>query len=112
MDEHLLTLDLYSHLDPRQRAKAPPQRDPDNYQSKYRLLPSKDTCTVHIHEFRGLATITAFGIFRAATMLTLYRHLTPVEHKQHMLTFTSIDQLSQPTQALLHALYLVQTAGE
>jgi hypothetical protein len=31
-----------------------------------RLLPTNDTCTRHINEFRGLAAIMAFKLFRAA----------------------------------------------
>jgi hypothetical protein len=37
-----------------------------------RLLPSKDTCTIHSREFHGLTTIMVFRLFRAAALLTLY----------------------------------------
>jgi hypothetical protein len=49
--------------------------------------------------------------FRAAAILTLYRHFTIVEHMQQNKTVKCIDQLSQPTQALLHALDSVQPTG-
>ena len=61
-----------------------------------RLLPAKDAYTIHSNEFRGLATIKAFRNLRAAAIITPYRHLSVVEHKQQNSTVTSIDQLSQP----------------
>jgi len=54
----------------------------------------------------------AFRLFRVVAILTLYRHLSAVEHRQQKGTATSVDQLSQPTQALLHALDSVQPAGD
>jgi hypothetical protein len=77
-----------------------------------RLLPVKDNCTIHSNDFRGLAAIKAFKLFRAATILTLYRHLSAVEHKQQNSTATHIGQLSQPTQALLQELDSVQPTGD
>ncbi len=77
-----------------------------------RLLPAKDTCTIYNNEFQGLTAIVAFRLFRAAAILTIYRRLSVVEHMQQNSTATSIDQLSQPTQALLHALDSVQPAGD
>ena len=77
-----------------------------------RLLLAKDTCTIHCKEFRGLSAIVAFRLFRAAAILTLYRHLSAIEHTQQNCTATSVDQLSQPIQALLLALYLVQQVGD
>ena len=53
----------------------------------------------------------AFRIFRAAAILTVYRNLSAVDHKQHNSLATSVDQLSQPTQALLQATDSVQPAG-
>jgi hypothetical protein len=53
----------------------------------------------------------AFRIFRAVAILTLYWNLSAVEHKQQNSTATSVDQLSQPTQALLQAMDSVQPAG-
>ena len=53
----------------------------------------------------------ASRLFRTAAILTLYRHLTTIEHMQHNQMATIIDQISQPTQALLHELDSVQPAG-
>ncbi len=53
----------------------------------------------------------AFRIFRAAAILTLYRNLSAVEHRHQNNTATSVDQLSQPTQALLQAMDSGQPAG-
>ena len=77
-----------------------------------RLLPAKDTYLIHTTEFKGITAIVAFRLFRAAAILTLYRHLTTVEHRQQNSTVTSVDQLCQPTQALLHAMDSVQPAGD
>jgi hypothetical protein len=77
-----------------------------------RMLPAKDTCTIYSKEFRGLNAIVAFGLFRAAVIPTLYRYLFAVEHMQHNSTATSVDQLSRPTQALLHAMDSVQPARD
>jgi len=56
--------------------------------------------------------LAAFRLFQEAAILTLYRHLTTVEHTHQNQMATSIDKLSQPTQALLRALYSVQPAHE
>jgi len=77
-----------------------------------RLTGAKDTCTTHSPVFQGVSTIVAFRIFRAAAIFTIYRHLSAVEHIQHNSSATSVDQLSQPTQALLHALDSVQPASD
>ena len=77
-----------------------------------RLLLAKDTCTIYSKEFQGLNATIAFRIFRAATIMTLYIYLSTVEHIQQNNTATSVDQLSQPTQALLHALDSVQPVGD
>ncbi len=66
-----------------------------------RLTPAKNTCIIHIAEFQGISAIVDFKLFRVAAILTLYRHLSAVEYKQQNSTATSMDQLSQPTQALL-----------
>ena len=73
-----------------------------------RLLLAKDTSTIHNTEFQGITAIVAFILFRAAAILTLYRHLSDVEHKQQNSTARSVDQLYQTSQALLHALDSVQ----
>jgi hypothetical protein len=75
-----------------------------------RLAPGKDTCTIYTLEFRGMITNTVYNFFRAAAITTLHRHLATVEHKQQSQVVTSIDQLSQPTHTLIHALYSVQPA--
>ena len=77
-----------------------------------RLTAAKDTCTIHSPVFQGVSGIVAFKIFRAAAILTLYRHLFAVEHGQQNNATTSVDQLSQPTQALLQAMDSVQPAGD
>jgi hypothetical protein len=64
---------------------------------------SKDTCNIHSHEFQGLSTTAAFNLFRAATIQTLHKHLTEVEHKHQNQTAISFDSLSQAVQALLQA---------
>ena len=74
------------------------------------MIPAKDTCTIHNTEFQGISALVAFKLFRAAAILPLYRHFSAVEHKQQNSTATSVDQLSQPTQALLQALDSVQPA--
>ena len=66
-----------------------------------RMLPAKDTCTIYNKEFRGLSATVAFRIFRAVTIQTLHIYLDAVEHKQQNNNATSLDQLSQPTQAIL-----------
>jgi hypothetical protein len=75
-----------------------------------RLTSAKDTCTIHSPAFQGVTIIVAFRIFRAAAILTLYRNLSVVEHKQQQKAVTSVDQLSQPTQSLLQAMDSVQPA--
>jgi hypothetical protein len=77
-----------------------------------RLLPAKGTCTIYIKEFRGLIATVAFRIFRAAAILALYKYLSAVEHMQQNNTATSVDPLSQLTQALLQALDSVQPARD
>ncbi len=76
-----------------------------------RLTPANDTCTIHITDFQGITAVRAFRLFRAAVILTLHRHLSALEHRQQNNMATCIDQLSQPTHALLHALDSVQPAG-
>ena len=76
-----------------------------------RLIAAKDTCTIHSPVFQGVSSIVAYIIFRATTILTLYRHLSAVEHRQQNSSTTSLDQLFQPTQALLQAMDSVQPAG-
>jgi hypothetical protein len=56
-----------------------------------RLTPVNDTCTIHNTELQGINAILAFRLFRAAAILTLYRHLSAVEHRQHNNMATSID---------------------
>jgi hypothetical protein len=75
-----------------------------------RLTPAKSTCTIQSSVFQGASAIAAFRIFRAAAILTLYRNLSAVEHRQQNNSATSVDQLSQPTQALLQAMDSVQPA--
>ena len=65
---------------------------------------AKDTCTIHNHDFQGLTTHSAFNLFEAATILTLHKHITTIEHMHQNQAATSLDKLSQPTQALLQAL--------
>jgi hypothetical protein len=77
-----------------------------------RLTLAKDTCTIHSTDFQGITAIVAFRFFRAAAILILYRHLSAIEHKQQNNAATSIDQLSQQTQALLQALDSIQPAGD
>ena len=77
-----------------------------------RFTAVEDTCTIHNPEFQGVSVIVAFRIFRATAILTLYRHLSEVEHRQQNSTATSVDHLSQPTQALLHAMDSAQPAGD
>jgi hypothetical protein len=69
-----------------------------------RLTSAKDTCTIHSTDFQDISVVLAFRLFRATAILTLYRHLSAVEHMQQNITATSIDQLSEPSQALLQAL--------
>jgi hypothetical protein len=77
-----------------------------------RLTSAKDTYTIHSPVFQGVSTIVAFRIFRATAILTLHRYLSAVEHKKQNSTATSVDQLSQPSQALLQAMDSVQpTSG-
>jgi len=64
----------------------------------------KDTCTIHCHEFQGLLVPVAFNLFRVATIHTLHKHLTAMEHKHQNQTAISLGSLSQATQALLQAL--------
>ena len=44
-------------------------------------------------------------------ILTLHRYLSAIEHRQQNSIATTVDQLSQPTQALLQAMDSVQPAG-
>jgi hypothetical protein len=37
-----------------------------------RLIPAKDTCTIHSADLQGITAIVAFRLFRAAAILTLY----------------------------------------
>jgi hypothetical protein len=76
------------------------------------MLPAKDTCTIRSTDFQGITTIVAFTLFRAATILTLYRHLSTAKHIQQNSMAISVDQLSQPTQVLLQAMDSVQPAGD
>jgi hypothetical protein len=76
-----------------------------------RLTSAKDTCTIHIPVFQGVSVIVAFRIFRAATILTLHRYLSAVEHRQQNNIATTVDPMSQPTQALLQAMDSVQPAS-
>jgi hypothetical protein len=69
---------------------------------------AKDPCAIHCHEFQGLSVIAAFNLFRTATIQTLHKHLTEVEHKHQNKTANSLDNLSQATQAILQALDSVQ----
>jgi len=71
---------------------------------------AKDTCTIYGHDFQGLTANTAYNLFREATIQTLHKHITTVEHKYQNQTATSLDTLSQPAQALLQALDSVQPA--
>jgi hypothetical protein len=64
----------------------------------------KDTCYVHNHDFQGVTPYAAYTLFRAATILTLHKHITTNEHKHQKQSAISLDKLSQPTQALLQAL--------
>jgi hypothetical protein len=41
---------------------------------------SKDTCTLHSHEFQGLSAPAAFNLFRVAAIHTLHKHLTALDH--------------------------------
>ena len=77
-----------------------------------RMTLAKETCTIHSPEFQGVSAIVAFRIFRASAILTLYRHLLAVKHRQHNITATSVDLLSQATQNLLQAMDSVQPAGD
>ena len=47
-----------------------------------RMPPAKDTFTIYIKEFRRLSAPVAFRLFRAAAILTLYRYLSAVAHRQ------------------------------
>ena len=69
---------------------------------------TKDTCTIHCHEFQGLSASAAFNLFRAATIQPLHKHLTAVDHRHQNQTANSIDNLSHPAHALLQALDSVQ----
>ena len=75
-----------------------------------KLNTAKDTCTIHSHDFQGLTTHSAYNPFRAAAILTLQKDITTIEHKHQSQTTTSLDKLSQPTQALLQALDSIQPA--
>ena len=72
---------------------------------------AKDTCIIHSHDFQGLTAPFAFNLFRAVAIQTLHTRLTTVDHKYQNQTATCLDKLSQPTQALLQALYSMQPAN-
>ncbi len=72
---------------------------------------AKDTCTIHSHDFQRLTTHAAYNLFRAATILTLHKHITAIEHKHQNQTATSLDKLSQPIHALLQVLDSIQSAN-
>jgi hypothetical protein len=69
---------------------------------------ANDTCTIYNHDFQGLTPHSAYNLFRGAAILTLHKHITTIEHKHQNQTTTSLDKLSQPTQALLQALDSIQ----
>jgi hypothetical protein len=69
---------------------------------------SKDTCTIHNHDFQGLSAKAILNLFRAATIQTLRKHLTEVAHKHQNQTAISLDCLSQANQALIQALDSMQ----
>ena len=71
---------------------------------------AKDRCYIHCHDFQNLTPTSAYNLFRAAAILTLHKHITTIEDKQQNQTATSLDKLSQPTQALLQALDSIQPA--
>jgi len=71
---------------------------------------AKDRCYIHCHDFQSLTPSSAYNLFRAAAILTLHKHITTIEHKHQNRTATSLDKLSQPTQALLQALDSIQPA--
>jgi hypothetical protein len=76
----------------------------------HKLNTAKDTCTIHCYDFKGLTTHSAYKLFRATTILTMHTHISTVEHKHQNQIATSLDKLSQPTQALLQALDSIQPA--
>ncbi len=49
-------------------------------------------------------------LFRAVAVLTLHRYLTAAKHMLQTQQATSVDQLLQPTQALLQVLDSIQPA--
>jgi len=67
-----------------------------------------DNCTIHSHDFQGPTATSVFNLFRASSIQALHTHLTSVDHKYQNQMATCLDKLSQPTQALLQALYFVQ----
>jgi hypothetical protein len=73
-------------------------------------IPANDTCTIHNHDFQDQTVLSAYHLFRAATILMMHRYLAAVEHRNQNQTATGVEQLSPPTQALPHALDSVQTA--
>jgi hypothetical protein len=71
---------------------------------------AKDTCTIHSQDLQGSTTHAAYNLFRGATMLTMHKHITTIEHKHQNQTAKILDKLSQPTQALLEVLDSIQPA--
>ena len=65
---------------------------------------AKDTCTIPCYDVQGLTANTVYNLYKAACIQTLHKHIITVEHKHQNQTATSLDKLSQPTQALLQAL--------
>jgi hypothetical protein len=57
-----------------------------------------------------MAAKAAMCLFRSSSIPTLHRYTRVVEHMLHNQMSTSVDQLLQPTHALLHALYSIQQA--
>jgi len=68
-----------------------------------RFTNDKDTCTIHSHDFQGQTTIPAYHLFRAATILTMHMRLITLKHIYQNQADTNMEQLSQSTQALMHA---------
>lgn len=78
----------------------------------YKASPPKtpEPATLHSDAFRGKCVDTSLRHFQEAAIFTLHRNLTDPTHRRQNTHAASLEQLSQPVQALLQRLDAMQPA--